>query len=259
MGVNGVRAAHVMLGFRTWRKGHCLEAVWAAYKAVGARATTAAPTATIGWERSAGKHRGDRNPPAGVPVWWGPKPGSAAGDVVISLGGGRVVATDWPYNGVINITTIDARERQIGRPYLGWTEEILGQPIDFDRPDSGGGSVAPAIKENEDMDIVHYGGKEYGFTMGNISHFGTPEHSADAQQTSREPVIRLGSLDEFARTLDNYGIPRQVVNEKGLVYNPENRAEFRDQRYEDNGFWSWERENRATLTGVPAGKLRTAK
>lgn len=154
MGVDGRAAAQALLRFRTWRKGHCLEAVWAAYKSVGARATTTAKTATIGWERSAGKHPGDRNPPVGVPVWWGPKPSSAAGDVVISLGDGKVAATDWPYNGVIGITTIDARERQIGRPYLGWTEEILGQSIDFERPSAGGGGLYPTRPVSEEDDTM---------------------------------------------------------------------------------------------------------
>lgn len=131
MPVNGLAAANTMLAFGTWRAGYCLEAVWQAYKRNGASTNQAAPTAYSGWLGSGGKHHGDRNPPAGVPVWWGPKASSAAGDVVISLGGGRVVATDWPRNGVIGITTIDARERQIGRPYLGWTEDILGFPIAY--------------------------------------------------------------------------------------------------------------------------------
>uniref|UniRef100_A0AAU8EIK3 Endolysin n=1 Tax=Microbacterium phage Judebell TaxID=3230835 RepID=A0AAU8EIK3_9CAUD len=174
MGVDGRAAAQVMLRFGTWRKGHCLEAVWAAFKAVGARATTTAPTATVGWERSAGKHHGDRNPPAGVPVWWGPKRSSAAGDVVISLGGGKVVATDWPYNGVIGITTIDARERQIGRPYLGWTEEILGQPVDFDRPGTGGGELyptRPVSKEDDTMlALLINGAHKCTLDIGAFSH-----------------------------------------------------------------------------------------
>lgn len=126
----GPAAAQTMLSYGTWRAGHCLEAVVSAYRAVGVPSLgRPAPTAYVGWQNSDDQHPGDRNPPAGVPVWWGPKPTSAAGDVVISLGGGRVVATDWPRSGVIGITTIDARERQINRPYLGWTGDILGAPI----------------------------------------------------------------------------------------------------------------------------------
>ena len=77
--------------------------------------------------------------PPGVPVWWGRRyDGNTDGDVVISLGGGRVVATDWPYNGVIGVTTIDERERQIGRSYLGWTGDILGSPINYPGGDNVG-------------------------------------------------------------------------------------------------------------------------
>lgn len=129
MAVDGRAAAQTMIDFRTWRPGYCLEAVWQAYKRHGARTDRAAPTAYVGWQNSGDKHPDDRNPPAGVPVWFGPRRGSDAGDVVISLGDGRVVATDWPRGGVIGVTTIDARQRQIGRPYLGWTGDILGVPI----------------------------------------------------------------------------------------------------------------------------------
>lgn len=157
MAVSGVAAANTMLAFRTWRAGYCLEAVWQAYKRNGASTSKSAPTAYDGWLKSGGKHEGDRNPPAGVPVWFGPKASSRAGDVVISLGGGRVVATDWPHNGVINITTIDARQRQIGRPYLGWTEDILGAAIDFGQH-SGGSTPAPPAppsKKEYDTMIMH--------------------------------------------------------------------------------------------------------
>lgn len=152
MPVNGLAAAQTMLDFATWRPGYCLEAVWQAFKRNGARTDRSAPTAYVGWQNSDDKHPGDRNPPPGVPVWWGPKASSSAGDVVISLGGGRVVATDWPHNGVIGITTIDARQRQIGRPYLGWTGDILGADIAYSTPAGGGSTPAPTTpKEWDEM------------------------------------------------------------------------------------------------------------
>ncbi|MFJ4038196.1 hypothetical protein ACIPVB_08910 [Microbacterium sp. NPDC090007] len=136
MPVDGVAAANTLLSYRDIKGGYCLFYVWQAYKAHGASTGRAAGTATEGWNKSDGKHPGDRNPPAGVPVWWGPKASSAAGDVTISLGGGRVAATDYPRYGVVGTCTIDERERQIGRPYLGWTEAIFDQPIS--RPGSAG-------------------------------------------------------------------------------------------------------------------------
>ncbi|QUE25340.1 endolysin [Microbacterium phage Fizzles] len=244
--MDGVAAARTMLGFRTWRKGHCLEAVWAAYKANGARATTTAPTATAGWHRSAGKHPGDRNPPAGVPVWWGEKPSSAAGDVVISLGDGRVVATDWPYNGVINVTTIALRERQIARPYLGWTEEILGAPIDFARPGQPSGGITPADPKDDDVSttavkvaisptLSHFYTIDHEF----ISHNDTIRQNLIVAQvdSTRDEVHTLG-IPDFELYLDGKGIPRDVVRYKGdgAVLNPQSG------KYEGNGTWSRARQ-----------------
>ena len=148
MPYDGTRAAQVMLSFKTWRSGHCLEAVVAAYRQIGVPSLgRPAPTAYVGWQNSDLKHPSDRNPPAGVPVYWGPKKSSAAGDVVISLGGGAVVATDWPRSGVIGVTSIDARERQIGRPYLGWTGDVLGVPISYPQTASSGDNSS----EEDDM------------------------------------------------------------------------------------------------------------
>ncbi|QHB37172.1 endolysin [Microbacterium phage Terij] len=139
MGVNGMAAAQTLLDYDRVTPGYCLKYVWQAYKTHGARAEGSYPTAYSAWLGSPGKHPGDWNPPAGVPVYFGPKASSAAGDVVISIGGGNCVATDWPYNGVTNITTLAARQRQIGRPYLGWTDNILGYPIDYNTGGGAGG------------------------------------------------------------------------------------------------------------------------
>jgi hypothetical protein len=127
--VDGQAAAQTLLSWGTCRRGLCLYYVWNAYKAHGASVSGSWPTAFDAWLATPGKHEGDRNPPPGVPVWWGKRPGSAAGDVVISLGGGRVVATDYPGWGSIGTATIAQREAQVGRPYLGWTDTILGVPV----------------------------------------------------------------------------------------------------------------------------------
>lgn len=133
--IDGVKAANKLLSFGAVRPGYCLYYVWQAYDAVGANTHLTAGTAYEAWTKSKGKHKGDRNPPAGVPVFFGKKASSAAGDVVISLGGGKVAVTEAPGKGaVVGITTIDARQKQIGRPYLGWTECIFDQPIKYDKP-----------------------------------------------------------------------------------------------------------------------------
>ncbi|AWN03560.1 lysin A [Microbacterium phage Hyperion] len=261
MGVDGRAAAQAMLRFGTWRKGHCLEAVWAAFKAVGARATTTAPTATVGWERSAGKHHGDRNPPAGVPVWWGPKRSSAAGDVVISLGGGRVVATDWPYNGVIGITTIDARERQIGRPYLGWTEEILGQPVDFDRPGTGSGDLYPTRPVSEEDDTmlalringIHLATLDVG-TFSHMIKSDNPERIKDIVRgddrwtdttTSELPVL----LRRFGCDLNIW----DIRDGKFVVLDP------LDNSIKEGNTWSVDNAQRSTLERIEVTSAETRR
>lgn len=159
MGVNGVSAANKLLTFRNLKFGMCLYYVWQAYKAVGASTGLSAANALEAWNKSNGKHPGDRNPPAGVTVFWGSKPGNDKGDVTISLGGGRVAATDYPVYGQVGICTIDQREKQIGRQYLGWTESIFDQKIDFtpisgapapSNPTSAAGSTSGSDASEDD-------------------------------------------------------------------------------------------------------------
>lgn len=151
MPVDGLAAARTLLSYDGIRGGYCLFYVWQAYKAHGASTGRSAPTATEAWNRSDRRHPGDRNPPPGVPVFWGPKASSNAGDVVISLGGGRVAATDWPRYGVTGICTIDERERQIGRPYLGWAECIFDQLVALPTP----AGIAGAPHEEDDVALTN--------------------------------------------------------------------------------------------------------
>ncbi|WKW87075.1 lysin A [Microbacterium phage Nicole72] len=158
MGVNGMAAANTLLAMDRVTPGYCLMYVWQAYKAHGAVSDGKYyPTAYSAWTQGHGHHPGDWNPPAGVPVYFGPRPGSDAGDVVISMGGGRCAATDWPYNGVTNETTLAARQRQINRPYLGWMDNILGYPVDYS---GGGGDDMTPEEHNWLMNL--YNGFFYG-------------------------------------------------------------------------------------------------
>lgn len=127
--VNGDDAAATLLSYRNISNGYCLHYVWEAYAAHGARSSASYPTAYSAWLGSAGQHPGDWNPPSGVPVYFGPKSSSSAGDVVISLGGGMCAATEWPGSGVTGTCSLAQRQSQIGRPYLGWCETILNYPI----------------------------------------------------------------------------------------------------------------------------------
>lgn len=145
MSVSGTAAASWLRAqTRLAHLGACLHYVWLAYKAQGASTGRSAQTALQAWNLTLGRHSGDRNPPAGVPVWFGAKPSSAAGDVVISLGNGNVVCTDYPAYGRVGVCTIAQREQQIGRPYLGWSEYIFDQRIAFPALSGSGTTPAPA-------------------------------------------------------------------------------------------------------------------
>lgn len=101
--------------------------------------------ATHVWTYGTGKHPGDYNPPLGAPVVFGPsttrKDGNAPkGDVAISIGGGLIVATD-ASNALVGIMTIAARAKQTQRPYMGWLDNWLGNPITFPK---GTATIKPA-------------------------------------------------------------------------------------------------------------------
>jgi hypothetical protein len=78
------------------------------------------------------------DPPAGVPIWYGPGTGSRFGHVAISLGGGRIRSTDCPRDGMVGDTDLHWPQRRWGHDYRGWSTSIGGQPI-------------PGIGEEDDM------------------------------------------------------------------------------------------------------------
>jgi hypothetical protein len=80
------------------------------------------------WRLAQHKHRYDRHPPAGVPVFW--SGGSRGhGHVAVSLGHGMIVSTDIPYTGHVARTYLSAPGRRWGLRYLGWTEDLEGVRI----------------------------------------------------------------------------------------------------------------------------------
>lgn len=82
-------------------------------------------TAIGAWDATKHKHRGDSNPPAGVPVFWS---GGSSGDghVAFSLGGGSIISTDLPYPGHISKAQLSDVQAAWGLKYLGWTEDLEG-------------------------------------------------------------------------------------------------------------------------------------
>ncbi|MDT0211253.1 hypothetical protein [Curtobacterium sp. BRD11] len=86
-----------------------------------------------GWRFATKRHPGDWNPPAGVPVYydavggarWSGDRNYPCGDIGLSIGGGYAIFTDSP-TGNTGVMSLRSRAAQIGRPYLGWTEDFLG-------------------------------------------------------------------------------------------------------------------------------------
>ena len=81
------------------------------------------PWAEAAWNASRQRHRRDRNPPAGVPVFWH-NPRSKFGHIALSVGHGRVRSTDWPSRARVGEADIDAISRRWGLVYLGWTGDM---------------------------------------------------------------------------------------------------------------------------------------
>jgi len=80
------------------------------------------------WKASKKRHPGDKNPPAGVPVFWGG--GSADnGHAAVSLGNGMIRSTDAGGSGVVATVSINFPTEKWGMPYLGWTEDLYGNDI----------------------------------------------------------------------------------------------------------------------------------
>jgi len=136
--VDGVAALQTFQSYSNMTPGRCLEYTWLAYKAHGATSSVTYPTALSAYNATGGRHT-DKNPPAGVPVWFGANSSSSAGDVGISAGGGMVSAV-W-YSGWHTVS-IDQRAAEVGRPYLGWTDRFMtDNEIQYAAPAGGGGTT----------------------------------------------------------------------------------------------------------------------
>jgi hypothetical protein len=145
--IDALAGAARMQGWSSYASGMCLEAVWNAYGSHPSTGPHAGqfPYALKGWQYSTKQHPGDRNVPAGAPVYF-TAGGNGFGHIAISLGGNRVVSTDIPSAGRVGITTLEDIEHRWGRTYLGWTGDFLG----YDLVNLGGGT-APASGGGSDL------------------------------------------------------------------------------------------------------------
>lgn len=120
---------------KVYNVGYCMK--WTrtmlGQPAVGDRDGDGDADAVDGWKSCKRKHAGDRNPPAGVPVFWeGGRKGY--GHVGISLGNRTFRGTDSPTPGLVGTVMLDWPEDHWGLSYLGWAEDLNGVVIPSDAP-----------------------------------------------------------------------------------------------------------------------------
>lgn len=125
----------------------------------------------------------------------------------------------------------------------GWHFDIVG----IWRAVPGGGGTAPATpKESDNMQSVRINGNIYGLDTEFITHYGD-QRQADITRkvtSATDELHDLGSgaeaLANFSSLLDGMGIPRNVLNARGEVFNPQ--ANEGKGAFEGNGTWSRRRE-----------------
>ncbi|WP_243063177.1 hypothetical protein [Humibacter sp. RRB41] len=205
--VDGASAIAWMRAKKTNEVGWCLATCWDAYASKKTGSIGASyPTALSAWNAATQKHAGDRNPPAGAAVWLGASPtrtdaNAGAGDVAISLGGGQIIATDYPTGGVIGVTTIAAREAQTARPYLGWTGDICGYSIILAA--TGGETTT----EGDGMSLIKFlddpGQPVFLFTAGRIKHMGTNQE-ANVVANAESIVVHQYHHDDCQKAIYAY-------------------------------------------------------
>jgi hypothetical protein len=177
--------ARAAVGSSITPQGMCLNFVWrmaGSYSSVG-NAVGRLDTAYNSWLAADDKHPGDRNPPAGVAMHYGPSPtrrdrNKNAGDVTVSIGGGLQVATD-ASGSRVGIMTIAARERQTARPYLGWTGDLGGHKFTAAARAVTPAALAIAIINNpEGQDMFIFSGDGRGQLLmvgGQAVRIGSPD------------------------------------------------------------------------------------
>lgn len=111
------------------------------------------------WQLAKHKHPNDRNPPAGVPMFFY---GGVYGHTSLSAYQGRTWSSDVIVDDQVRKTTIATIENKWGMRYLGWTEDVngvrvrdIGEPhvslstvhksIHRDQPYVGNGTIARAL------------------------------------------------------------------------------------------------------------------
>lgn len=129
-----------------------------------------------GWNYATQRSTNIASAPAGVPVYFGidtPRTdGNAkAGDVGLSIGGGRGIFTDSP-TGRPGVMTFGARAAQVRRNMLGWSGDFLGH--DTTAGLAARNQTAPAVAvptSGGESDMFMFEHKERGQALGGAGFF----------------------------------------------------------------------------------------
>lgn len=129
----------------------------------------------------------------------------------------------------------------------GWHFDITGIYNTVPGTPAGGGSTATP-KESDNMQSVRINGNIYGVDTEFITHYGDIRQADVTRRvtSATDELHELGSGDDalanWVSLLDGLGIPRNVLDTKGRVLNPQSTAVNPADRYEWNGTWSRRRE-----------------
>lgn len=135
-----------------WEPMFCLRWVWRCYGSVPSNLPPLSNVgqAKQGWIYSQHQHPGDRNPPAGAPIYFS----GSDGHIAIATGNGdECRSTEWPW-GQTGTATIHEIESTWNRTYWGWTGDMLGHLIDFAGTSVAGGGATP-IQNKRDEDTMY--------------------------------------------------------------------------------------------------------
>lgn len=152
--LDGRAAAQRLLNKKTNIVHACLYEVFQAFPFKSSDNKSAYTSARAQWARipAARRRVGDRGMPPGALAFFDlavsgtkdPRPGH----IGISLGGDRLVSTDWPTRGRISVATIREIEQKWNAKYLGWADVIGGHNVTVgdDPDDAVVGSPAGSVK-----------------------------------------------------------------------------------------------------------------
>ena len=147
-----------LLANKSVTPGHCLEYVSRAIRnGLPPLIWNGLDTALNCWNLACGDKHTSRDVPRGFPAFLGAKRGNNDGDVMLSIGGGKFAPTDYPGWGQVGICTLEQREAQTGRKYLGYAGEFLGYTL-TSTTTAGVGTPITETQEEDDMTSIRLRG-----------------------------------------------------------------------------------------------------